>query len=122
MPIQLPIMLQHPRMIQQSVDISDDDVPEILISADSGDVVENAGPAKFILTSTNLTANTTLMINATPAEDGSDYLESDVQDNEEDFEVEFTDLDNDGTYTGELSVSLHNDDIGEATGDIKANA
>ena len=104
---------------EAEISVSDDDIPEILISADSGDVVENAGPAKFMLTTTDLTSDTTLMIYATPAEDGADYLASDVQGIEEDFDVRFTDPDNDGTYTGELSVDLDNDDNGEATGDIK---
>ena len=104
---------------EAEVSVSDDDIPEILMSADSGDVAENAGPAKFILTTTDLTTDTTLMINATPAEDGADYLANDVQGNPKDFPVEFTDLDNDGTYTGELSVELDNDDNSEATGDIK---
>ena len=43
----------------------DDSPPTIMIAADSGDVAESAGNANFKLTATGLTANATLMINAT---------------------------------------------------------
>ena len=54
--------------------VDDESTPVISIVADSGDVAENAGPAMFKLTATGLTATTTLSINATPAEDGADFL------------------------------------------------
>ena len=37
----------------------------------------------------------------------------------DDFTVNFTDPDDDDTYTGTLSVMLEEDEVGEATGDIK---
>ena len=60
-----------------------------------------------------------MSINATPAEDGSDFLTDSVADIAKDFEVEFSDIDGDNTYTGELEVTLDNDSISEATGGIK---
>ena len=39
--------------------------------------------------------------------------------NADDFRVPFTDPDNDGTFTGVLSLTLDNDDDGEVTGDIR---
>ena len=94
------------------------ELPTITIAADSGSVAENAGPAKFKLTATGLTATTTLMINATPAEDGHDFLTHTVADTDANFPVEFSNQ-GDGTYIGELSVTLDNDRDGEATGEIK---
>ena len=94
------------------------ELPTITIVADSGSVAENAGPAKFKLTATGLTATTTLMINATPTEDGHDFLTYTVADSSANFPVEFSDQGN-GTYIGELSVTLDNDRDGEATGKIK---
>ena len=103
-----------------SVNIIDDEsLPVVMIEADSGDVAENIGTANFNLTATGLSATTTLMINATPAEDGSDFLTNAIADTPDDFPVEFSDSDGDDTYTGTLSVTLDNDEIGEPTGDIK---
>ena len=93
-------------------------LPTINILSDSGNVAENAGPAKFKLTAIGLTTTTTLMINATPAEDGHDFLTYTVADTSANFPIEFLEQDN-GTYIGELSVSLDNDRDGEATGKIK---
>ena len=103
-----------------SISVFDDDsLPIISIDADSGEVIENEGPAQFILTATGLSATTTLAINATPAEDGGDFLATSIANNAADFSVEFSDPDGDNTYSGELSVVIENDRIGEATGDIK---
>ena len=99
--------------------IDDDSLPVVSIIPDSGEVAENAGPAKFMLAATGLTAITTLMINATPAEDGSDFLADAIEETKKDFPVKFSDSDGDNTYTGELEVSLVNDSVGEATGEIK---
>ena len=78
------------------------------------------GPAMFDLTATGLTSDTTLMINATPAEvDSSDFLTDEVADTANNFPVEFTDPDGDNTYDGTLAVTLEDDDDGEATGEIK---
>ena len=54
------------------------------------------------------------MINATPAEDGGDFLASTTT---ADFSVDFSDADGDHTYTGELSIrlTLDNDSNREAT-------
>ena len=98
--------------------VDDDGLPTIEIVADNGEVTENAGSAKFKLTATGLTGNTTLIINATPAEDGSDFLADAIADSEANFPVSF-ELDNNGNFTGELSVDLDDDGDGEATGDIK---
>ena len=81
----------------------------------------NGGKAAFKLTATGLSENRQLMINAMPAEDGSDFLETNVQGTAKDFPVNFTDPDNDGTFSGDLLVDLHNDLVGEATGNIKTN-
>ena len=48
------------------------------------------------------------MINATPAEDGHVFLTYTVADSSANFPVEFSDQ-GDGTYIGELSVTLDND-------------
>ena len=97
----------------------DDSPPTVRIAADSGDATEGDDPVKFKLSATGLLTTATLDINATPAENGSDFLTDSVADTAADFEVEFTDSDGDNTYTGELSVELDNDDNGEATGTIK---
>ena len=103
-----------------SISVFDDDsLPIISINADSGEVIENEGPAQFMLTATGLSATTTLAINATPAEDGGDFLTNSIANTAADFSVEFSDPDGDNTYSGELSVVIENDRIGEATGDIK---
>ena len=73
----------------------------------------------FNLTATGLTKNTTLSINATPAEDGADFLTDMIAGTEDDFDVEFEDNDNNGTYSGKLPIALHDDDDGETTGEIK---
>ena len=99
--------------------IDDESLPVIEIVADSGDVAENAGIAKFNLTTTDLSVTTTININATPAEDGSDFLTDAIADTAADFSVEFSDPDGDGTYNGKLSVNLDDDMNGEVTGDIK---
>ena len=99
--------------------IDDDSLPVILISADSGNAAENIGTASFNLTATGLTETTSLMINATPTEDGHDFLTNAIAGTAADFEVQFSDPDGDNTYTGELSVTLDNDSTGEVTGDIK---
>ena len=101
--------------------IDDDSLPVVSIVADSGNVAENAGSAKFMLTATGFTddSNLTLSINATPAENESDFLTNSVADIPEDFEVKFSDIDSDNSYIGELEVTLDNDSVGEATGEIK---
>ena len=99
--------------------IDDDSLPVVSIIPDSGEVVENVGIAKFRLTATGLTAITTLMINATPAEVEDDFLADEIIDTTKDFSVEFSDSDGDNIYTGELSVDLDDDEVGEATGEIK---
>ena len=100
--------------------VDDDSLPVVSILPDSGEVAENVGSAQFMITATGLIGSTpSLMINATPAEDGSDFLTDSVADTPDDFSVQFSGPDGDGTYTGELSVELDDDEIGEATGDIK---
>ena len=101
--------------------IDDDSLPVVSIVPDSGNVAENAGPAKFMLTATgfNNDSNLTLSINATPAEDGRDYLTDAVEDTADSFQVKFSDEDGDNIYTAELPVTLDDDKTGEPTGDIK---
>ena len=95
-------------------------LPVVSIEADSGGVAEDMGPAKFKLTATGLSADTTLSINATPAEVSSaDFLTSEVEATAADFDVVFSDPDNDDIYTGELSVAIDDDEVGEATGKIQ---
>ena len=105
-----------------SVNVRDNDAPPLItIASHSGEVAENVngGKAAFKLTATGLSVNRQLMINATPAEDGSDFLATNVQGTAKDFPVNFTDPDNDGTYSGDLLVDLDNDQVGETTGNIK---
>ena len=97
----------------------DDSLPTISIAADSGEVAESAGTAQFMITATGLTATTTLSVNATPAEDGSDFLTDAIADTAADFSVQLSDNDGDDTYNGLLAVPLDDDLIGEMTGDIK---
>ena len=99
--------------------IDDDSLPEISIVADNGGIAENEGPAMFSLTTTDLSADETLVINATPDENGEDFLTNTVAGRAQDFSVDFTDPDGDSTYTGTIEIDLDNDTTGEATGDIK---
>ena len=99
--------------------IDDDSLPTISISADSGDVAESQGNALFMLTTTDLTSATTITINATPTEESGNFLANTFEGTALDYPVLFTDFDGDGTYNGEFSVPLDNDDIGEVTSDIK---
>ena len=99
--------------------IDDDKFPFISIVADSGAVGENAGPAKFMLIGRGNVPMTPIMIKATPAEDGSDFLTDAVADTEVEIPVTFVDPDGDNVYTGEFPVELENDDNGEATGKIQ---
>ena len=46
-------------------------------------------------------------------------LTDEIADTSSDFSVQFNDPDGDGTYSGDLSINLDDDEIGEATGDIK---
>ena len=97
--------------------VLDNDVPpRISVAADNGSVAENTGPAMFTLSTTGLTADTTLMINATPIDVGGTFVANSSARN---FSVMFTDPDNDNTYTGNLAVPLTTDQIGEPTGQIK---
>ena len=91
----------------------DDSPPTIMIAADNGDVAESNGNAGFKLTATGLLTDSTLIINATPAEDGSDFLRSVIEGRADNISVTFTDDDDDSTYEGELSIPLDDDDISE---------
>ena len=97
----------------------DESLPTIMISINNGEVAESDRMARFELTATNLSQTTTLMVNATPNEDGSDFLTDTVAGTEADFPVQFTDSDDDDTYTGILEVALDDDMIGEASGRIR---
>ena len=95
-------------------------VPQFLsIEEDSGMVAENAGPAQFMLIARGLTATETIMIKATPAEDGHDFLTDLIAGTEDPKDVVFTDPDGDNIYTGLFPVTLDDDEDGEATGTIK---
>ena len=96
-----------------------DSPPRVVIATDSGTAMENTGTARFKLSATGIFTDSTLMINATPNEDGGDFLTDTVAGTTADFPVQFSDSDGDRIYTGELSVNLHNDLIREATGNIK---
>ena len=104
-----------------SVTVYDDEgLPIVSMVPTSGSVAESAGIAQFMLTATGLSVdNTPLLVNATPAEDTGDFLTDAIAGSPDDFSVIFSDLDRDNIYTGFFEVALHNDDIGEATGDIK---
>ena len=99
----------------------DDSPPTISMTAENGEIAENAGPAQFMLSATGLSATTTLLINATPTEVAGDFLTGDISDTARNFSVEFSDPDGDSTYHGEFSVPIHNDFRGETTGDIRLN-
>ena len=100
--------------------VFDDDGPPVLsIEEDSGMVAENAGPAQFMLIARGLTATETIMIKATPAEDGHDFLTDMIAGTEDPKDVVFTDPDGDNIYTGLFPVTLDDDEDGEATGTIK---
>ena len=76
-----------PRNIANVKVIDDESIPVIEIIPESGSVAENGGPAKFKLVAGRLSATTTLMINATPAEDGDnhDFLATSVENTESIF-------------------------------------
>ena len=76
--------------------------------------------ARFMLTATELRRDTIVPVNATPfAVNNSTYLSSGVAGFDNDFDVSFTDPDNDGTFEGVLALTLDDDLIGEVTGDIR---
>ena len=97
----------------------DDSPPTVWISADSGEYPEGPTEAPFEVSATGMTGTTLLYINATPTEMGSDFLQNSRQDDAQVYEVTFEDSDGDSTFTGELAEPLHNDGVGEATGNIK---
>ena len=101
-----------------TVAVTDDDsLPMVSIVADNGETAENARTAQFMLTAIGLTNDTTLNINATPAEEGGDFL-TDAVASDTNFPVEF-EARSDGSYSGVLAVMLDDDEIGEATADIQ---
>ena len=97
----------------------DDSDPIVSIAALSGETMESDDPAKFKVFATGLTSTTTIMINATPAEDGSDFLTDAIAGTATDYAVEFVDADGDSTYSGIISVPTHNDVTSETPGTIK---
>ena len=93
----------------KAISVKDDDaLPFISIAAENGGVAENAGPATFEISATGLTASTTLMINATPKEDGGDFIK-DAYEVATDFSVTFYDYDGDDVYTGTLTLAVVDD-------------
>ena len=99
--------------------VDDDSYPLITIAPINGEVPESNGTAHFTVMATGLNAPATINVNATPAEGGFDFLTNTVENTMAAFPVDFTDPDGDNTYTGEISVALDNDNIGEATGFIR---
>ena len=99
--------------------IDDESLPVVSLLADSGSAAENTGKARFKLQATNLSATTTLMINATPAENGQFFLAIPVAGTATDYAVEFSDPNGDNVFTGEFVVPLDNDSTRERSGTIK---
>ena len=104
--------------------ITDDDaLPVVTIAADNGSIVEGDDPetpvkANFKLTAINLRGDSeTLMINATPDQGDLDFLMDRVSGEAADFAIEFT-PDDDGIYTGNLSLDIVGDTEKEASGEI----
>ena len=104
--------------------ISDDDaLPVVSITADNGSVIEGDDlntpvKANFELSATNLFGDSvTLTINATPDQGDLDFLMDDVSGEAADFAVEFT-PDDDGIYTGNLSLDIVGDTDKEDSGEI----
>ena len=59
----------------------------------------SAGQAQFMLTATEFRTDSRIFINATPfAVNDSTYLNNGVAGTDDDFEVAFTDPDNDGNF------------------------
>ena len=98
--------------------IDDESLPVIEILPSTERTLENTGSVSFTLTATQMTAATTLTVRATPAEVSSDFLASSVQDQYVDSVVNFT-PDSSGNYTSEISITLDNDLIKEASGEIQ---
>ncbi len=100
------------------VSVYDDESPPIVsIIADNGTIAEYAGPAQFMLNAFGITATTTLMIKATPAEDGFDFLPN--AGTEITQPVEFSDPDGDNVYTGFFPIPIDDDGDPETSGNIK---
>ena len=98
--------------------VDDESLPVIEISPPTDETLENGDPVTFTLTATQMTTPTTLSVRYTPAEVASDFLAGTVQGQYIDSEVDFA-PDTDGNFTGEISVTLEDDQVNEATGKIQ---
>ena len=91
--------------------ITDADVPEVTIAADSGTVVEESGAAGFTLSRTGSTAAELTVTVAVTQQVDRDFLPDGA-------EAERTVTFAVGSATTALSVELENDDLDEASGDL----
>ena len=96
-----------------SANIFDDDALTVLTIADTGPILENAGPANFTITST-ATSDIDLTVQYRIAEENGDFLNLQTLENSDLFEFRS----NGTNYVATLPVNLHNDITSEATGSI----
>ena len=101
--------------------IDDESLPEFSITVPTIPVPENAGLVPFTLTTTT-NPGTSLMIRYDPAEVASaNFLDSASGNDQEKITTQlvgFSSRDGGVTYTGQLLVPIHNDNVGENTGQI----
>ena len=101
--------------------IDDESLPEFSITVPTIPVPENAGLVPFTLTTTT-NPGTSLMIRYDPAEVASaNFLDSASGNDQEKITTQlvgFSSRDSGVTYTGLLLVPIHNDNVGENTGQI----
>ena len=108
----------------------DDALPTISIAATYPDAIEGTTPIMLELSATWPTppTNSTVSVNFTPTEMGGDFLGDQVQDPATPVTVQdvaisadvvFADPDSDGTYTGNISITLQSDNIDEISAPIQ---
>ena len=114
-----------------TVTVNDDDaLPTISIAATYPDAIEGTTPIMLELSATWPTppTNSTVSVNFTPTEMGGDFLGDQVQDPATPVTVQdvaisadvaFVDPDSDGTYTGNISITLQSDNIDEISAPIQ---
>ena len=104
------------------VTIEDDDsLPELTIADTTTGTAENVGSVDFTITTTT-DPGPSLMVRYDPAEVSSgDFLDSASNNDQEAINtklVNFSTNDSGQTYTGTLNIPIHDDAIGESTGQI----
>ena len=106
----------------QTILTDDESLPALTIANTTSATAENAGEVDFTL-STTADPGPSLEVRYQPAEvDSGDFLDSNPSNNQEQIDtqqVDFSTADGGTTYTGTLTVPIHDDHVGENTGQIQ---